>query len=119
MSPSTSAYRFVELKFVEPRTNKMRRLKYIGNKSGIISSQNDLSKSERITDKPIVCASLYVFIKGILGFLTIPNMNVSSFLVSLVISFILGFIYFWSLSKASDSFWWWLILPGGLLLLIV
>lgn len=69
------------------------------------------------TNKPLLCASIYVSLGFIFGLLL--ERPFAYVLLSTAISFVLALLYFWLLDRFEDSGMFWVILIVGLLIGIV
>ena len=70
------------------------------------------------TNKPLLCASIYVAVGVIIGFLA--GHQISSILIAALIAFILTAAYFWLLDKFQDSgFIYYAIMIVGFLVIFI
>jgi hypothetical protein len=73
-----------------------------------------LIKLLEATDKPLVCATVYVIVAGFISLaLSVGSINWGGLMIGLAISFVSAFVYFWLLQKTEGSIFWWIIMLGG------
>ena len=71
-----------------------------------------------VTEKPLLCAAIYAVVGAVLG-LTM-SMPLPTVLLRGFIALVLGFVYFWLLSRMErGSLMWYVVLAGGLLVGLV